>query len=360
MIKTLEETLNAAKYPEDIFGWDVTRSEAVKQFKRYRSMVHEDKFSDEDMKVYVGELFKTLHDQWKIALERFTNGTYGDKSVIVSSVKDEYVIKSKTASYTIEAVLDGANLCDVFKSTDGHILKIARTHKDNDLLETEAKVFKAISDHPNSDYVSKLIGKFVESFKIKNASMEKVVVNVIEFEEDDITIEKLVELNGGKPFDPRHIIWIWKRILSAIGGLHEAGYVHGALVPSNVMVTPYNHGCRIIDFCYAVKPNACLIVADSQYPDFYPPEIASDNHTKEVGFDFDIYMSGKLMIYLLGGNVATDEMPDYVPNRMKNLILSAVIKNKFTRYKDAWEFYDIVSSLGKDLYGKPKFIELVV
>jgi len=360
MIKTLEDTLKKAEFPEDIFGWDATRSEAVKQFKRYRSMVHEDKFEDDDMKAYVGELFKTLHDQWKIALERFTAGTYGDKAVVINSVKGDYVIKSKTASYTIEKSLDGANLCDVFKSTDGHVLKIARTHKDNDLLETEAKIYKAIEAESDNEYVSKLIGKYVETFKIKNASMEKVVVNVLEFEEKDITVQRLVELNGGKPFDPRHIIWIWKRILSAIGGIHKAGYVHGAIVPSNVMITPYNHGCRVIDFCYATKHNSCLVVVDSQYPDFYPPEIASAHHTNKVGYDFDIYMTGKLMIYLLGGDVALDTLPDYVPNRMQNLILSAVIKNQYSRYKNAWEFYDVVSSLGKELYGKPKFIELVV
>jgi len=357
-IKELEKLVEGAKYPEDIFGWDITRADAAKLFKKYRSLVHADKFEDDDMKDYVHEISVALNIQWKLALERFGKSTYGDKKVIVGATKDEYVINSKTASYTIVSTFPDANLCNVFKTQCGHVLKIARTHKDNDLLEAEAKILKTLHDSPKTvEFGADLISEFVESFKIKNDKMQKVVVNVFKFADDNYSIKFIADLHDGK-FNPRHIIWMWKRILSVVGVIHNVGYVHGALVPSNVLISPANHGCRLIDFCYAVESGATLKVIDSQYADFYPPEITSEHHTNEVDSSFDIYMIGKLMIYLLGGDVKNNTLPDYVPNRMKNTILSTVIKNKYSRYKDAWEVYDIVSTLGKELYGAPKFVEL--
>lgn len=358
-IKELEKLVEGAKYPEDIFGWDITRADATKLFKKYRSLVHADKFEDEDMKDYVHEISAGLNLQWKLALERFNKGTYGDKKVIVGATKDEYVIKSKTAVYPIESSYPDANLCNVFKTTCGHVLKIARTHKDNDLLETEAKILKMLHDDPKtSEFGGNMLVELVESFKIKNDKNEKVVVNVLKHADDNYTIKQIADLYDGNPFDPRHIIWIWKRLLSVVGVIHNAGYVHGALVPSNVLISPANHGCKIIDFCYAVENGKDLKVIDSQYADFYPPEISSKDHTNTVSTDFDIYMIGKCMIHLLGGDVITNTLPDYVSKRMKNAILATVIKNKYSRYKDAWEVYDIVSALGKELYGKSKFIEL--
>lgn len=46
--------------------------------------------------------------------------------------------------------------------------------------------------------------------------------------------------------DPRHAVWMWRRILDVLSLVHERGWVHGDLAPEHVLVQPQDHGCLVI------------------------------------------------------------------------------------------------------------------
>ena len=55
----------------------------------------------------------------------------------------------------------------------------------------------------------------------------------------------------GQGIDPRHGVWIWRRILDTLGYLHANGWVHGDLHPGHVLVQPGDHGAFLIGWSRA-------------------------------------------------------------------------------------------------------------
>ncbi|SEO37740.1 hypothetical protein SAMN05428959_10787 [Duganella sp. CF517] len=56
--------------------------------------------------------------------------------------------------------------------------------------------------------------------------------------------------------DPRHAVWIWRRILEVLGYVHDAGWVHGRLGPEHLLVHPGDHGVLIIGWADARRRDA--------------------------------------------------------------------------------------------------------
>lgn len=46
--------------------------------------------------------------------------------------------------------------------------------------------------------------------------------------------------------DPRHGVWIWRRILETLGYLHDNGWAHGDVHPGHVLVQPGDHGAFLV------------------------------------------------------------------------------------------------------------------
>lgn len=46
--------------------------------------------------------------------------------------------------------------------------------------------------------------------------------------------------------DPRHVVWMWRRVLEVLAYLHDNGWAHGDLCPEHLLVHPRNHGVQMI------------------------------------------------------------------------------------------------------------------
>jgi len=343
VLKEIETLLNISKYPEDLFGWTATRAEAAKIFKRYKHLTHEDKFGD-DEKALAHDLFIKLGNLWEIAVQRFKDGTYGDKTSKV--VEFEHSITSKKKTYNIVTSFSTANLCNVYATDSGEVLKVARTHKDNDLLKREAEVFKKFNDI-ETDIIQRTTPKLIETFEVRSLKKEKIRVNVTNNFESYIPLSQVKEAYPDG-IHGRHIIWIWKRILMTLGFAHKINVIHGCLNLDNIIIDPKDHSVAIVDWCYSVDSGENLVLIDSKYKGYYTKEVFDK---KPVDSDLDIYMSAKCIEDLIG--------PD-CPTILKNLIKSALIPNKSMRYSDSWDLYNHVSDTAKKVYGEPKFIELKI
>src|SRR5439155_20075146 len=67
-------------------------------------------------------------------------------------------------------------------------------------------------------------------------------------------LRSLAEVRAAYPdgVDGRDAVWMWRRLLVALGLAHRAGVVHGAVVDDHVLIQPAQHGVVLVDRCYAV------------------------------------------------------------------------------------------------------------
>ena len=58
---------------------------------------------------------------------------------------------------------------------------------------------------------------------------------------------------GHTGINPRHIVWIWRRILDILAFVHANGWTHGDLAPDHLLIHPRDHGVLIIGWVHAKK-----------------------------------------------------------------------------------------------------------
>jgi serine/threonine protein kinase len=63
--------------------------------------------------------------------------------------------------------------------------------------------------------------------------------------------------------DPRHAVWIWRRVLEVLAFVHDSGWTHGDLAPEHWLVHPRDHGVLMVGWRQA-RPvtDAAAIVRD--------------------------------------------------------------------------------------------------
>ena len=55
--------------------------------------------------------------------------------------------------------------------------------------------------------------------------------------------------------DPRHAVWMWRRVLGTLGLIHGQGWAHGQLSPEHLLLHPRDHGVMVLGWSQA-RPNA--------------------------------------------------------------------------------------------------------
>lgn len=56
---------------------------------------------------------------------------------------------------------------------------------------------------------------------------------------------------GGIP--PIAAVWVWRRVLEALGFIHDSGLAHGAVLAQHCMVQDGEHGLKLVGFSHAKK-----------------------------------------------------------------------------------------------------------
>ncbi|RSZ60866.1 protein kinase family protein [Massilia atriviolacea] len=62
-----------------------------------------------------------------------------------------------------------------------------------------------------------------------------------------------VRLSYGRAIDPRHAVWMWRRVLEVLAYVHAGGWSHGRLAPEHLLVHPADHGVLIIGWSGATR-----------------------------------------------------------------------------------------------------------
>jgi len=153
---------------------------------------------------------------------------------------------------------------------------------------------------------------------------------------------------------PQHMVWMLDRLLSCLGYVHHQGIVHGVLEPNSILIRPSNHNAFIVNWESAVHEPAITgqRVDFRTQTDFLSPEVTEGG---EIGPWSDIYSLGKTMIWVLGGDPVTNEMPSAVPVPIRDFLLRMVEPYFRARPSDAWQSYEEQNEI-KDSLWERKFL----
>jgi len=255
-----------------------------------------------------------------------------------------------------------ADIYEAIKEDTGEVfaLKVARSPRDNDLLENEAKVLKEIypsdvSSHKYHLYLPKLIG----SLKIDDGSRRQA--NLMQWLNGYYSLEKVRAAHPRLQME--HGVWMFNRMLEFLGYLHnKQNRVHGAVIPPHALVYAgtqekdiLNHGARLVGWSYSVQVGGTIKAISPEYEAFYPPEIFAK---RPVSPATDIYMAAKSIIHVLGGDVrpGADVYPGHIPNYFLNFLRSCTIKSPASRPQDAWALHRELKDHMRVHYGPKKYV----
>lgn len=188
------------------------------------------------------------------------------------------------------------------------VIKVARIPIDNELLAAEADALRVLADTGDGHAV--FYPTLLDSFVISDGP-KRLRANAITRLDGFVNLEE-VHRRYPDGLHPLDMTWMWRRILWALGGAHEVGLLHGALVPSNIMIHPSLHGMVLVDWCYSVRrigdvyPSLKAVVGKRR--DWYLDGILK---RQAPTIAHDIVLAARSMQFLMTGATVPRQMEQY-------------------------------------------------
>ncbi|HSI12416.1 MAG TPA: lipopolysaccharide kinase InaA family protein [Chthoniobacter sp.] len=136
--------------------------------------------------------------------------------------------------------------------------------------------------------------------------------------------------------DPRHTVWIWRRMLEVLNFIHAQGWSHGDIRPEHVLVHPQNHGARIIGWSSAQRG------------------------TGAKGQVADLLRSARVVLVLLSGAGGSSSIPSHVPAGLAQLVTRAGQDEDFCRGQGAQGLDALLRAEARAAFGPPAFVSLEI
>lgn len=344
-LATLLREWRAAQRPEDVFGvLDAPQEDALKRYyRRLVALVHPDHHQHDAASA--SEAFRLLQHWFAQAQALVSAGRYGATPRIA--------VRSPRAHYWSDAEPLAGDLCDLYAADSGEpvLLKVVRKPSNNDLLADEARRLRLLDRDLGGDRVRAHFPTLLDSFQIEDGSGARRQCNVLRHETGYVTLADVVAAYPAG-IDAADMAWMFNRVLVALATTHRLGYVHGAVLPSHVLLRLDDHNGMLVDWCYSVPVGSALPAISPAYRAFYPPEVAARLPATPAT---DLYMAAMCMLHLLGGDVATQQLPAAVPAPITALLRACLLPAPARRLGDAWLAYDDFGTILRRLYGPPRF-----
>lgn len=334
-----------AATPADLFGADPADAKHV--YRTLARLVHPDH-------VPAADATQAQTAFAKLARLYAANPKNATVSPVVSAPLPVVSISTKTRTYTTSERLAEGDLSSLilvrFTEDDDEttgILKIARDPANEDLLAAEAATLRVLGANLDPIY-NAFIPELLDTLRYRDAmSGETRAANVLR---DLPGFVPLSEVQTVFPagLDARDLAWIWRRLLAALGAIHRAGVVHGAIIPEHILIEPTEHGLVLVDWCYAVSadgsgafpPLAALVPARRA---LYPPEILAHEPASPAS---DVFMASKTMELLLDASA---------PRAIRAFVRGCIQERVVDRPDDAWSLLRELDGLLVRLWGPLRF-----
>lgn len=268
----------------------------------------------------------------------------GGKNIVVEG--ETYYIQEKVKTGTHTTLFRGR--VNIGQGSAGVVIRLANSPDDNPYLYNEIRNLELLhrTDVGYWRSIPFMLARFSAGDRVG-----VITRNFEGFTLSQIRNNKL-HLNG---LDQRHMVWVMDRMLGLLGYVHSLGMVHGRIHPDRILVRPSNHNALLTGWCRAVyQPSATGEGIVSEGGVFEAPEIAE---SKDIGPWTDIYSLGKTLIWLVGGDPLTNEMPEEVEPKIRQFLLNMVRRSYKARPHDAWQLFEAQNRI-KDTLWERRFIHL--
>ncbi len=378
-LQRLSTLLQQARSPEEVFGslagtptemFDAARS----IFRQLAKVVHPDLYQGTDDFSQAGVAFQKLGQWWELAQRKINHGIYGNPTATPPFTS--FTIHTRKHQYKVERLLAHGDLCHLYLTTTfiadkqtGSILKLPASSilklpvqpQDNDLITNEARILKHLQNGRDYEKRRHFISRLTDTFAYHESASGIVrQVNVLAYTDGLYSLQEIREVYP-QGIDPKDMAWMWRRLLVALGFAHANKVIHGAVLPSHVLIHPQEHGLVLIDWSYAVldpRVSCEYISAISRpYREWYPAEVFSKG---EPTPGLDIAMAARCMIDLLGGNPLTRTMPDTVPWKLQSYFKGCTLAKPEQRPQDTAFLLKEFDSLIEKLWGPRTFRKFIM
>jgi serine/threonine protein kinase len=339
--------LRRARSPDEIFGPLAPggRPAAKKIHDRWAHRVHPDHNPDD--RDTADKAFALLEKMWVQAEAKMSP----PEAVVLSTRMHQYTIVGS-------GIPDGMALVYPCTDEDGRqlVLKMAANPVDNDLLQAEAAVLKHLRESAGTKatVILPYLPDPVESFVYDSggAGRQATVFTTAE------GLVSLADIRRAYPdgIDPQDMAWMWRRLLMTLDYAHSRGVIHGAVLPTNVLIHPELHGLVLVNWHYTVrdpaKTGARIKAIDPEYRSWYPAEVLSKSPPVPA---IDLVMSARCMVELMGGDPIRGSLPDAIDRRLRSFFLGCTLETLRMNPQDAWTLRDEFTNLIEQIWGRRTF-----
>jgi hypothetical protein len=374
----LEGMLTRAACPEDVFGAlagaDLAaRRDALQKVYRTLSRACHPDLAAPDDRTLAGDVFVLLSDWRRRADAKLDADTYGDRSapspagyrpttltVRGRDLKLTHLLGEGTFATVHSAEIGGRN--------QGAFVKVARDPADNDLLEREEAALRRLAEPDPRTAVEEFLENqrtyapyALEAFLVPSAvpggaPHRATLLSVAPGRR--FTARALREQKFPDGVEPKHVWWIFRRLLLTLWMGHLKGLAHGAVTPDHLLVYPEEHGIVLIDWTCSAELNVEHVPAlNPEWAAFYPPEVPA---RQPAGPETDIFMAAATAVYLLGGDPATGAVPPTVPAPCARFLRRCLDPDRARRPQDAEEAHEKFGGILEAVHGKRRYAEFIV
>lgn len=235
------------------------------------------------------------------------------------------------------------------------VIKILRDCRDIVSFDKEWEALQVLqqSNAPGADLFSTLLPQSVIHGDISSGVHAGQRANIFRWSSGfNHTFEEVIRVYPqGVP--PRASVWIWRRVLEVISFIHNSGMIHGAVLPSHLLVQDNEHGVKLVGYSAADRPGEKLRNRSPRYESFYPKSMQS------LSVQLDLTMSARCMIAILGGNLESGTLPKTVPPRLASFV-QQIADPKASFKADAWSLREELGAIAQEVFGAPQFIPIVM
>lgn len=269
-------------------------------------------------------------------------------------------IRSPKREYAVLELLATGDVADIYAATstvDGepkdYLLKVSRIAGGDKLLDNERRKLIDLLTAAGGTTYSRYFPVLAESFPAKDLMQRRI--NVFVRERAAFTLEQVHTQHP--QLDGYHLAWIFQRMLTALGFIQNQRIVHGAFLPPHVLLDVENHTLQLVGWGHSVANRETIKTISTTYKSWYPKEVLGK---QSATHGTDVYMAAKCIVYLSGGNLITNQMPNSVPVPIQRFIKSCLLDGQKMRPDDSWKLIEDFENILHESYGPPKFYHLTM
>lgn len=192
---------------------------------------------------------------------------------------------------------------------------LAKTPGDNDLLGRYASVASMLRDSVEPEYKD-FFPRFIETLTLGSGSDARTGL-VYSFPIEGFYSLREVAEDYPEGINGRDAVWMFKRILVALGNVHDIEVIHGAVNLDSIFIHPAEHGLVLDNWAYSVEAGDHLRALPPGTAEDYPEGVFR-REAPDKGLD--IRLAAQLMLKIMenkprelrrffNGVVETEELP---------------------------------------------------